>query len=193
MITDLDQVMESRLTWPDTKPRAAQRVGSAFKGTEAAREAREIEYEMGRWHVRHFIISRNNQRIFAGDPGAAVWWTDSRGELRVLACDKYQKLADNLHAIRLTLEAMRALERWGAYTAEQAAEGARLALPPPAPAAGPSWWEVLGVERSWPLPAIEQIWRGRADKAHPDRGGSPEAMAALNAAIDAARKEKADG
>ena len=63
-----------------------------------------------------------------------------RGELRVLACDKYVKMADNLHAICLTLEAMRALERWGAYTAEQAAEGARLALPPPARARKEKPW-----------------------------------------------------
>ncbi len=33
--------------------------------------------------------------------------------------------------IYLTLDAMRALERWGAYTMEQAVEGAKLALPPP--------------------------------------------------------------
>jgi hypothetical protein len=188
MITSLDQVTESRLCWPESKPRAAQRVPSPFKKREPVSEQRGIERELEIWRIRQFIVSRNHQRIFAGDPGAAVWWQDRRRELRVLACDKYQKLADNLHAIRLTLEAMRALERWGAYTAEQAAEGARLMLPPPADD-GPAWWDVLGVPREWPLDAIEAVALTKIEKAHPDRGGSHDQVAALNAARDAARKE----
>lgn len=191
MITELDQVTESRLCWPDNKPRAAQRVGSLFK-TETDKATREIECELERWRVRSFIISRNHQRIYAGDPAAAVWWLDRKRELRVLACDKYQKLAENLHALYLTLNAMRALERWGAYTLEQAAKGARLALPAPQ-SIGPKWWDVLGVARSWPLDAIEAVWRTKVEKAHPDRGGSAEDMAALNAAIAQARKEKGRG
>jgi hypothetical protein len=190
MITALDQVYESRLCWPETRPRTAQRVASAFKGTEVGKEQREIEFEMARWRIRAWIMSRNHQRIMAGDPGAALWWNDRKHELRVLACDKYQKLADNMHAIRLTLAAMRALERWGAYTAEQAAEGARLALPPPA-SDEPAWWEVLGVKRDWPLDAIEAVYRTKVEKAHPDRGGSIEEMSRLNAARDEARKELA--
>jgi hypothetical protein len=188
MIASLDQVTESRLCWPETKPRAAQRGGSPFVKTEIDRESQRIDDELGRWRIKQYIVSRNNQRIFAGDPAAALWWLDRRGELRVLACDKYQKLSDNLHAIYLTLDAMRALERWGAYTAEQAAEGARLALPPP-PQDTIDWPAVLGVERTWPLGAIEAVWKTKVEKAHPDRGGSHEAMAALNAAMQAARKE----
>jgi hypothetical protein len=191
MITELAEVTEGRLTWPETKPRAAQRTGSQFK-SEVAKANREIDDELARWGVRQFIISRNNQRIFSGDPGAAVWWLDRRKALRVLACDKYQKLADNLHALYLTLSAMRALERWGAYTAEQAAEGARLALPPPAAFAETPWWETLGVERHWPLKAIEAVWLTRLEKAHPDRGGDPDEAATLNAAMDAARQELAN-
>src|SRR4051812_45118184 len=113
MITALDQVMESRLTWPPTKPRAAQRIKSPFGQVEVASESREIDYEMARWRIRQYILSRNNQRIFAGDPAAALWWIDRKSELRVLACDKYPTLGANLRAIRKTLDAMRALERWG--------------------------------------------------------------------------------
>ena len=188
MILSLDEVFESRLCWPDSKPRAAQRNASAFKSTEVAKEQRRIEGELSRWGIRHYIISRNNQRLFAGDPAAAVWWNNRQKELRVLACDRYEKLADNMHAIFLTLGAMRALERWGAYTAEQAAEGARLALPPPETDAI-DWPSILGVQRGWPLPAIEAVWKTRVEKAHPDRGGDPALMAQLNAAMDAARKE----
>ena len=188
MITALDQVSESRLCWPETKPRVAQRRDSPFRSPGVDREQRQIEHELEKWRIRQFIISRNNQRIYAGDPAAAVWWTDKKGDLRVLSCDKYTKLGDNMHAIRLTLEAMRALERWGAYTAEQAAEGARLSLPAPE-SERIDWPAILGVGRDWPLAAIEAIWRTKAEKAHPDRGGSAENMAHINAAMDAARKE----
>jgi hypothetical protein len=192
-VTKIEQVTESRLCWPDSKPRAAHRVASPFKNRETGRETQQIEWEMHRWRVRQYIVSRNDQRIFAGDPGAAVWWNDRRGELRVLACDKYSKLADNLHAVYLTLDAMRALERWGAYTAEQAAEGARPALPPPASSGPPTppWWEVLQVDRDWPIEAIEQLARVRAAKHHPDTGGSTEAFQTFNTALEEARREKA--
>lgn len=192
-ITALEQVAEGRLCWPDSKPRSAQRIASAFKGREVVRETKEIEWEMDRWRVRHWIMSRNNQRIFSGDPAAALWWNDRRsGDIRVLACDKYTKLADNIHAILLTLNAMRALERWGAYTAEQAAEGARLALPPPAEDRI-DWQTILGAKRDWPIEAVEAMWKNKVAHSHPDRGGDPAKMAELNAAMDAARKELARG
>lgn len=191
MITDLGQVTESRLTWPDNKPRSAQRIGSPFKRTQVDREQREIENELGRWGVGRFIISRNHHRIYAGDPGAAVWWIDpKKRDMRVLACDKWQTLGDNMHAIALTLAAMRGLERWGAYTAEQAAEGARLALPPP-DSERIDWPTILEVQRSWPLEAIKLAWERKAERAHPDRGGSAEEMARINAAWDAAKRERA--
>lgn len=188
MITDLGDVTESRLCWPETKPRSAQRSGSAFKGTEVDRERREIEAELERWRIRQFIISRNHQRIYAGDPAAAVWWLDRKGEIRVLACDKYTKLADNMHAIRLTLEAMRALERWGAYTAEQAAEGARLALP--APESERIDWRALlgsisGLAPDKQLVLCEHAYRSMSREA----AGDEAKQRTLNLAIEAARRE----
>ncbi len=184
MITDLAQVTEGRLCWPHTKPRSAQRVDGPFRGRNVDVEQREITYEMQRWNVRDWILSRNRDRIFAGDPGAALWWVKS-GEIRVLACDKYVKMADNLHAIYLTLDAMRALERWGAYTAEQASEGARLALPGPATPAAKPWWLVIPeIKREWPLAAIEGMYRDAMKRSNEAR------QIELNAAIEAARMEK---
>jgi hypothetical protein len=188
MITALDQVTEQRLCWPETKPRSAQRAKSPFKNTSVDVEQREITHELEKWRVRQFIISRNNQRIYAGDPAAAVWWNDRKAELRVLACDKHIKLADNMHAIRLTLQAMRALERWGAYTAEQAAEGARLALPPPE-GDRVDWKTVLGYVSILPkekqLVLCEHSYRAMSREA----AGDEVRQRDLNLAIEAARKE----
>ena len=198
-ITRLDQVSEFPLCWPPDKPRAAERVATPFKAS-MAKAQREIENEMGRWRAAAYVISMAPvYRRGPIDPGVAVWWSmpmpkgfgGPAADLRVLACDNYQLRQANLHAIALTLEGLRAFERYGTYSRDQAIEGARLFLPkPPQVSEGePPWWQILGVERSWPLAAVEAVWKTRLEKAHPDRGGEPGEAAALNAAISAARRE----
>lgn len=195
-ITSLTQVTEYPLCWPPTKPRASRRESDPWKARMASAQAK-IETEMRLVGARGWVVSMA-PAYFKGprDPAVALWFNakpkgpNLPAELRVLACDKYEKAEGNLHAIGLTLDRLRALERYGAYTVEQAMEGARIALPPPPGPDGPPWFDVLGVGREWPLEAIEALWRVKAEKAHPDRGGSTDEMAALNAAMDAARKEK---
>lgn len=142
-----------------------------------------------------------------GDAGVAVYWT--RNERRngremlmpyCMPCDRWQRLADNLHAIALTIEAMRGMDRWGATTVEQAFAGFA-ALPP---GSGEEnipqqpdidWRIVLG--GAWPpdltgeeLFAIARARHRKAmELAHPDAGGSNEAAVQLNLAIAAAERE----
>lgn len=199
MITSLEQVTEFPLCWPPDKPRAAKRLNSTKFTTSRAKAVAEISAEMNMWRGARFVVSTApSYRQGPIDPGVAVWFSlppaagSKERELRVLACDTWTWAAPNLHAIYLTLKGMRAFERYGTYTKEQAAQGARLALPPPTSEEGPPWWETLGVERAWPLAAIEAVYRTKAEKAHPDRtGDGGEAMARINAAMDAARKEHA--
>ena len=94
-------------------------------------------------------------------------------------------VADNIHAIALAIEAMRALERHGTPQLLEAAFRGFAALP--APATAVSWRDVLGDCRT--LEAAEHAYRTKAREAHPDAGGSHDDMAELNAAIEAARAE----
>lgn len=56
--------------------------------------------------------------------------------------------------------------------------------------AQPSWRQVLGLpENERDVRVIKQAYRKRAQIAHPDRGGSNDAMAKLNQAIEQAREE----
>lgn len=57
-----------------------------------------------------------------------------------------------------------------------------LALPAPARERDP--WEVLGVRPDAPLEVVRAAYRELAKSAHPDRGGSDERMAELNAALE---------
>lgn len=114
------------------------------------------------------------------DPGAAVYWRESGQVTRCMAIDRYDRVADNLAAIAATLDAMRAIERHGgAEILERAFTGFQ-ALP--APDAKRQWWEVLGVPRSAAADEIRTAYRRLASDHHPDKGGSAERMAEINAA-----------
>lgn len=124
-------------------------------------------------------LPRSDQRK-PDDSGAAVYWQEHTGDRRCIAIDQYHKVEDNLAAIAATLDAMRAIERHGGAAILSRAFTGFTALP--APGAARTWWETLGVERTATPEQIRNAWRSLASEAHPDKGGSHEAMAELNAA-----------
>lgn len=135
--------------------------------------------------LRNDGLPRSGQREPA-DPGVAVYWRRSDEPQKVMAIDLYDRVADNLAAVAATLNAMRAIERHGgAQILERAFTGFD-ALP--APAAEPHWSETLKCARNASVEEIERAWRTAAKAAHPDAGGSHEAMARINAAREAALK-----
>jgi hypothetical protein len=111
----------------------------------------------------------------------------------VIACDKWDKVHDNVHALGLAISGMRAIERAGATQVMERAFTTFGALPAAsgAPVVRP-WWEVLGL----PLEAVKLLdqtmcearYRESARKAHPDAGGSDAAMAELNRAREEMRR-----
>lgn len=112
------------------------------------------------------------------DPGVAVYFRLS-GKDRVLACDQWNRVAGNIAAVAAHIEALRAIERYGVGSVEQAFAG-YAALPPK----GGTWRSALGFapDQAVTRDAIDKAFRERARTSHPDVGGSHEAMAALTAA-----------
>ena len=184
--------------WPRTPPHKRHR--SQFKLTEGvARD--ELLKELRRLGGRMPIISTNVPFYERGghkipyanmktpdDPGVAVYFTHG-GEQRVIACDRWPTIRENLNAIRLTVNALRGLDRWGSTDIVNRAFTGFRALP--AAAAPADWRTVLHVQPGGSLSIAEAMYRRLARDAHPDRGGSNEAMARLNAAIRQAREELA--
>lgn len=121
------------------------------------------------------------------DPGVAVYFVLD-GRHLVICADKYTKVADNLAAVAATIEALRDIERHGATEVERAFTGFA-ALPDTGHVSARTCWDVLGIQRTTDAAAITQAYRARAMLAHPDRGGSTEAMAALNDARDQALRD----
>jgi hypothetical protein len=129
------------------------------------------------------------------DPGVAVYWVESKPDvvsgktMRVLACDKWRKVRDNLRAIELTLESFRAIERHGASEVLDRAFTGFTALP--ASAARRTWREVLGLVGIVGVTRdrISAAYRELALRRHPDHGGSDAAFIELTAARDQALAE----
>lgn len=118
------------------------------------------------------------------DVGAAIYFTLD-GQRIALACDRWNRVADNIAALAAHIDALRRIDRYGVGTAQQAFRG-YAALPPPVTM---SWRDVFGSGVTT-LAEVEKRYRELAAEHHPDKpGGSHVNMVALNAAIEAARKE----
>lgn len=177
------------LTWPDGWPRAKALKPSPYKvTTDSALNA--LLGDLRLMGGRNAIVSSNvplrrDGTMYRGDhsetampdPGVAVYWDDRQGHPRVIACDVWRTVRENVRAIGLTVEALRMIERAGAsHLLERAFTGfARL------PAA-PDAWGLLGLERGAARESITERYRELARQHHPDRGGDPALMSRINAA-----------
>jgi hypothetical protein len=192
------------LTWPDGWKRESVRQRARFGDHSMTRAVRECFAELLRLGVPDWsvVISSNVQLRLDGtpranaprptDPGVAVWFTIGK-ERKVLACDRWDRPEHNLWAVAQHIGALRAQERWGVGSLEQAFRG-YAALPAPSD----NWRDVLELrsdagEAVCPFkPAeIAEAFRDLAMMHHPDRGGSPEAFQRLVKARDEALRELA--
>lgn len=121
------------------------------------------------------------------DPGAAVYFK-IKEKPRVLACDRWATVEENLWAVAKHIEAIRAQDRYGVGSAEQAFAG-YTALPAPGESSSATWYNVLGVTADANYEEALVAYRDKAMACHPDRpGGSHDAMTRLNESWDQARK-----
>jgi len=187
------------LTWPSGQPRTPRsgRRWSRFR-SDWRSSLKHVLAEVGRLGGSEIVVSTNLRPRLDGlpyadekqpdDTGVAVWFTRKRKPM-VIACDTYTTVRDNLHAIGLVIESLRAVERHGSPSLLEQAFTGFAALP--AYAAEPSWWETLGVAHDATLDEIERAHERLVQLHHPDRGGDHERMARINRARDVAREERA--
>jgi hypothetical protein len=185
------------LRWPPgtlrTRPerRQAAKLEAAF--AVAVRRARsEANLLPGRGAVLSLDLplgldglpAPERREVQPDDPGAALYF-NFEGERHCIACDHWQRVEDNIQAIAHAIEALRRLRRAGGFElVRQAMKGF---LAPYGAAEAEAWWNVLGVAYDAALHEAEAAYRARVQVAHPDRGGSAEAMIRLNQAIGEAR------
>jgi hypothetical protein len=204
------------LSWPEGWRRTKTRVRAAFGKTQRdANNFRELKRlsvadsvqrviaELGRmgvpdWNV---ILSTNVQLRLDGlprsdrepsDPGVAVYWKpkENAPSMKVIAIDRYDRVADNLAAIAATLEAMRTVERHGGAEVMERQFLGFAALPEKA---AQPWREVLGIapEQVPTADLVQSRFRALVKLHHPDTGGKEEDFQRIVQAKDAALMELA--
>ena len=167
------------LSWPFGNPRTKSLQRSRFDvNFSYARDhlMKEIALLGGRLPVLSSNIPLKRDGLpYAGqkepvDRGIAVYFT-LRGQQFCFACDRWDKTADNIQAIRHTIAALRGIERWGTGDMVQQAFTGFIALP-----SQESPYDVLGVKPDASQEEIEASYRQKAKLLHPDAGGDPEAF-----------------
>lgn len=186
------------LQWPIGRPRwTGPRQPSQFKMTPSAMTSHLFE-ELDRLNATNVIVSSNKQPYgrseaeMLPDPGVAVYFKRKGADIAI-ACDKYLRLSDNLHAIGLAVEAFRSLERHGTGEMVDAAFRGFTALPETiimGEHTNRPWHEVLQVMPDADWEVIEAAYKRLLHKTHPDKGGSSFAFQELQSAFNQAKEAR---
>jgi hypothetical protein len=173
------------------RPRAKFGAGS---GVSLGVGVQRLTHELRVLGAKDVIVSTNVKPRLDGlpsgdaanpsDPGAAVYFR-IKSEPRALACDKWDRVADNLAALAKHIEAIRGQVRWGVGSLEQAF-GGYLALT--AVGAKQAWWEILALPSNATIAVVRAKQLALLAQHHPDKGGDQTRAAEINAAADEARR-----
>jgi DnaJ-domain-containing protein 1 len=182
------------LHFPRTQPRTVVPQRSQFKLTLA--ESRDDLFnELRKLGARDIVLSSNVEvrrdglpyanRPEPTDRGVAVYFS-WRNIPYCLACDKWDKVKDNIRGIALHISALRGQERWGVGSVEQAFEGYKR-LPPGQ--TQEDWWTVLEVKEWAGSFDIQSNYRRLAKVHHPDAGGDRTKFEQINRAYEQAKSQ----
>lgn len=167
------------LTWPIGYKRTERRISSAFKQT-MERAQRFLHEEIMRLGATDLVVSSNipvrkdglfytdwmNRRI--DDPGVAIYFK-YKGKDVAMCCDQYVRIWENVYALGKSIEAMRALERYGVSEFLERAFTGFGELPPPSVKIEPTIWEILGLDgKPGTMEEVVAAYRSKAKIIHPD-------------------------
>jgi DnaJ domain len=190
------------LTWPEGWPRTERHKITSSRFTRNCNyssrnhsmdEARRaLATELERLGARDAILSTNIKIRIDGNPysgqaqpndrGAAVYFA-LKGKPISLACDRWDRVEDNIWAIVKHIESLRGQDRWGVGNIEQAFRG-YMALPGVGQTAGFNWWEVLGVPVNSSADQTKEAYKILVKKHHPDAGGNAELFRRVQEAFE---------
>lgn len=108
------------------------------------------------------------------DGGVAVYFV-LNGRQQCIPCDKWKDVADNLHAIEMTVGALRGIERWGAKEMVDAAFSGFQALPD---YSRKSHFDYFSGKTT--RDALVQKYHLLCKELHPDKGGDSEEFSIMS-------------
>ncbi|MES0444936.1 MAG: hypothetical protein ABUJ92_00185 [Desulfobacterales bacterium] len=178
------------LQWPEGQKRANRPERSRFKATFARARDNLID-ELKRLGANIPVLSSNIELRrdglpYAGRPqpldtGVAVYFQYKKQQM-CFACDKYDRVVDNIQAINKTIDALRGIKRWGTGDMMERAFSGFVALPDNS---GDNWRNVLNAH-NMTFPEVEQQFKRLRSLHHPDKGGDPVMFQKINKAWEQA-------
>lgn len=165
------------------------------KALTMARAVEQLMRECGRLGAEGPVLSTNVELRLDGQPradrrlpddtGVALYFRHKNKPI-VMACDKWDRVPDNIAAIARHIETIRAQDRYGVGRLEQALAGYQRLL-----TGRRAWWEVLGFSAP---PANWEPIQARYDRLkverHPDKaGGDTAKFQELQEAFETAKGE----
>src|SRR5687767_5544798 len=146
-----DQAIEAfPMTWPIGRKRSVRRERSRFR-INLARARDKLMSELRLLGAKNVVISSNvptkqNGVMYAiqtqpNDPAIAVYFLYKNKHM-CFACDRWDRIEDNVQAVCQTIMALRGIARWGTGDMLESAFTGFTALPNPESAK--HWSEVLG-------------------------------------------------
>ncbi len=172
------------LKWPHGRPRTPYPERSRFGTRTVDAATKELFCEVRRLGAGTPVLSTNIKLRLNGlpysnqsppaDKGVAVYFTYKK-QAMCFACDRWDRVQDNIYAIAMTIGALRGIERWGSGSMVEQAFTGFVALPAPKDPR-----VILGVGPGATTEEIDAAYRQKAKIAHPDNAGSAAAMQELN-------------
>ncbi len=193
----IDTIEAFPLTWPEGVHRASSRSWSRFgkKGQTVLRVRRFLKDEVRRLGGEDLIISTNMRARNDGepianakepdDPGAACYFK-LHGRTVCLACDSWRLLWENLYSVAKTIEAMRAIDRWGVSDLLDRMFTGFVALTDDA---GKGWASILGISLDATRTQIVAAYRTKMKDVHPDANPNDPGASARAATINEAYRQ----
>lgn len=163
-------------------PRSPEVSRSRFDQTFASARS-HVESELENLGATNVIISTNCETSSSGslkattrqpeDTGVAVYFTMD-GQEKVLCCDAWDRVHDNLRAIGLTLEYLRAVGRW---QVSQVLDNVFRGFVPELPETATGGdvrplHEILGIAANAPQHLVKKAIRAKRLEVHPDRNNN---------------------
>lgn len=179
------------LAWPPGWQRTERRTASRFKAL-TSKALILLTAEIRRLGGEGIVISTNLPLKADGsfrqdrdpvDPGVAVYFRRADRDV-VFACDQFDEVRENLYAVAKTIEAMRAIERYGASELVNRAFSGFLGLPAVA-SEGEDCWAVLGLAPMSSESVVRLVYRDLARKLHA-AGAADAEFTRINIARDEA-------
>lgn len=191
------------LSWPITYPRTKFRSRSKFGDYSFAVVRDNLMKELKRFGADKIILSTNLPLRLDGmprsglgriqDPGVAVYFRKMmKGNWQdfVFACDRWEKIEDNIYSIMKTIDALRGIDRWGSSDMQEKAFTGYMALPPATTQTKRPWHVVFGLAAHESHVIVRQKFNELAMRWHPDRGGDAAKMAEINRAYAEFKMER---